>query len=454
MRTVSPKRPLVVALAATTLLAGPVTSATATPSPAPAGAQAGAQAGSTASETTGTKITVRAWDDARDFSRGTFENVWLGQNGGLVIDSSAKGKRVTYTDPFGSGVTKTYVTGSWTSPVVTPGYRIDESISSWNAKTPTGTFVETTFRGKLADGTWTKWYIMGRWTSGNDYAKGDIHRTSVDGQGDDNANIWTDTFSARTGHEPVAYQTKVTLLKPVGTNASPRLDAISTMTNELVPAYSGVTSQFTLGRHLELQVPRFSQNIHTGEYPEYGGGGEVWCSPTSTSMVQYYWGRKHFVPKSELAGIETPTGDRMVPYAAINTWDYTYEGSGNWPFNAAYAARFGLDAQVTRLRSLAEAEKFIEAGIPLVFSLSWDLEEMPEAGYDTNGHLLVLVGFTADGDPILNDPASSSNEAVRHVYTRENFEKVWQESTDGVTYVIHPKDVKLPAHVPGTTPNW
>jgi hypothetical protein len=63
---------------------------------------------------------------------------------------------------------------------------------------------------------------------------------------------------------------------------------------------------------------------------------------------------------------------------------------------------------------------------------------MPEAGYETNGHLLVIVGFTADGDPILNDPASSSDANVRSVYTRENFEAVWQESTGGVSSVYHP----------------
>ena len=39
------------------------------------------------------------------------------------------------------------------------------------------------------DGTWTKWYVLGRWTSGDDFAKGDIHRTSLDGQGDTDANV-------------------------------------------------------------------------------------------------------------------------------------------------------------------------------------------------------------------------------------------------------------------------
>lgn len=34
------------------------------------------------------------------------------------------------------------------------------------------------------------------------------------------------------------------------------------------------------------------------------------------------------------------------------TWDYEYEGSGNWPFNTAYAGSFsGIDARVTRLHS-------------------------------------------------------------------------------------------------------
>ena len=75
---------------------------------------------------------------------------------------------------------------------------------------------------------------------------------------------------------------------------------------------------------------------------------------------------------------------------------------------------------------------------------------MPEAGYGTNGHLMVIVGFTADGDLIINDPADNSNAAVRTVYTRENFESVWQRSTGGMSYVYHPKDVKLPATCRGS----
>ena len=62
--------------------------------------------------------------------------------------------------------------------------------------------------------------------------------------------------------------------------------------------------------------------------------------------------------------------DPSVDYAARGTYDAAYRGTGNWPFNAAYAARFNLDAFVTQLRSLAEAEQFVRAGIPLVASIA------------------------------------------------------------------------------------
>jgi hypothetical protein len=400
-----------------------------------------------------TRITLTRWTDDADFGAGTLDGLQTA-DGKLVIDNGAELAKRKYDDPFDDAHGRKYDMATWTSPVVELAYPDDEAISSWNATTPTGTWVETLFRGLHTDGKWTKWYVLGRWTSGMDYAAGDIHRTSLDGQNDKDARILTDTFSARTGREPVAFQTRVNLLRPAGQTSSPQLDAIDTMTSELIPAYTGVTSSFTLGGQVELAVPPYAQNIHSGEYPEFGGGGEVWCSPTSSAMVLRFYGPEHSPSASDLEGIVAPNGDPQVDHAAMYTWDYTYDGAGNWPFNAAYAHTYGLDSFVTRLRSLAEAERFIAAGIPVVTSLSWDLAEMPEAGYETNGHLMVIVGFTADGDPILNDPASNSNANVRSIYTRENFEKVWQGSTGGVAYIYHPRNVPLPANLPGVTANW
>jgi hypothetical protein len=62
---------------------------------------------------------------------------------------------------------------------------------------------------------------------------------------------------------------------------------------------------------------------------------------------------------------------------------------------------------------------------------------------------MVVVGFTADGDVIANDPAAPDDSSVRRVYPRAAFENVWLRRTSGggsggVVYVLHPPDVPLP----------
>jgi hypothetical protein len=107
------------------------------------------------------------------------------------------------------------------------------------------------------------------------------------------------------------------------------------------------------------------------------------------------------------------------------------------------------------LRDLAEAEAFVAAGVPLVVSVSFREDELDGAGYETSGHLLTVVGFTAEGDVVSNDPNShrvASNDAVRTVYRRDQFERVWLGANGGLTYVMHPRDVALP--VPPIEPNW
>ena len=95
----------------------------------------------------------------------------------------------------------------------------------------------------------------------------------------------------------------------------------------------------------ELAVPRYSQEIHAGHYPEYDGGGEAWCSPTSTEMVVEYWGRGRR-PRPTRPGWTRRYPDPTVNHAARMTYDYQYDGAGNWPFNTAYAASFpGLEGE-------------------------------------------------------------------------------------------------------------
>lgn len=425
--------PIVAAVAASTLAATP------------------AEASGPAADPEPRAISFERFDSRAEFREGQTDGVRL--QGHRLALRHRTGHSMTYRDPFGDKRKRRYDVGSWTSPVVKLGFGATQAVPSWNATTPTGTWVETRLRGRQADGSWTKWYVMGRWTAGMDFERGDIHRTSVEDQGDEDGTVYTDTFAAEDGKPIEAYQTRVRLMRPHKSHKSPRVSAIGAMASEDA-GDPPPTSDSILKHAIDLDVPQFSQNIHKGEYPEFGGGGQVWCSPTSSSMVQYYWGRKYHVKKRDLRDIEAPNGDPQVDYAAMHTWDYAYDGAGNWPYNAAYVATYGLDTRVTRLRSLAEIERFVRAGIPVVVSLAFTEEEMPEAGYGTDGHLMVVRGFTEDGDPILNDPASDSNAAVRNVYTRENFERVWQKSSEGVVYIYKPHNLELPPNVPGATENW
>ena len=89
--------------------------------------------------------------------------------------------------------------------------------------------------------------------------------------------------------------------------------------------------------------------------------------------------------------------------------------------------------------------------------MSFKKSELTGAGYGTNGHLLVIVGFTPDGDVVVNDPASHlmpSNDEVRVVYDRAEFESVWVPHSGGIVYVIHPPTVPLPASLTPAQPNW
>lgn len=387
---------------------------------------------------------------------------WRGLHQGRTDGTRVLGRRLwlgrhtepfSYDDPFEDGGARTYDSGTWTSPVQRLGFGATEAVASWNARTPTGTWVQVQMRGHRSDDPgWTKWYVMGRWASGDDYAHGDIHRTSVPDQGDDDGSIAVDTFQAADGTSIDAYQLKVTLLRAKGTHATPRLSKVGLMASRVPDTETVPTSGFTLGKRVALDVPEFSQDEHVGHYPKYDGGGEAWCSPTSTTMDVYYWHRR--VPASELRWVKPkPHVDPQVDYAARYTFDYNYDGAGNWPFNAAYAAEFPhMESFVTRLRSLAEAEQFIKAGIPLVVSVSFDADDMDGAGYSTNGHLFVITGFTADGNVIINDPATAHDASVTRVYRRDQVENAWMHS-GGIAYVIHPANVALPPNV-SDEHNW
>jgi len=151
-----------------------------------------------------------------DFNSGTLHGLVLSDGQLKLADNGLD--QISYTDPFsslavlghsvdGSG---DYVSGTWTSQVYPMSFPFNELVSSWNSKTPPGTWIQSEVKPQLNNGHWAKWYILGRWAY-NDFVDGDpgFHRASVGGQGDADGFVSIDTFFTKD-HPAVAYQLRLT----------------------------------------------------------------------------------------------------------------------------------------------------------------------------------------------------------------------------------------------------
>ena len=101
---------------------------------------------------------------------------------------------------------------------------------------------------------------------------------------------------------------------------------------------------------------------------------------------------------------------------------------------------------MARFTSLAKAEVFVAAGVPVVVSFAWGNRDLTGSAIpSSNGHLAVLVGFDRDGNPIINDPAAATDEDVRRTYLRSEFEPLWLETSGGTVYLIYPEGAVVPS---------
>jgi hypothetical protein len=254
---------------------------------------------------------------------------------------------------------------------------------------------------------------------------------------------------ASQGVSLTSYQLRVTAIRRPSSTPTPTVRSLQAVASRPVTALPATSRRLLHSK--TLPVPRYSQMIHRGEYQQYGGGGEAWCSPTSLSMVLAYY--KALPAASNYAWVNKAYDDPWVDHVARVAYDYGYQGAGNWAFNTGYAANLTEEAFVTRLENLREAERFIAAGIPLVASISFSKGQLNGAPISsTAGHLVVVAGFTGTGDVVVNDPAAASNSTVRRTYDRGQFEKAWLRKSSGTVYVVRDAAHPLPAR--GSSAGW
>jgi hypothetical protein len=320
--------------------------------------------------------------------------------------------------------------GTITSPIHITRRPITTLIPSWNASTPPGTWLELHVRVRQGE-QWSNWYSMGIWAG----EENTIARHSVDQQQDANGAVATDTFTVQ-GQQANAYQIRVTLFS-VASGLSPVLwrvymIASADAKHQAEPFLSSDEEAWGM----DLDVPQHSQMLAAYSTPTAYGQGKEWCSPTTLNMLLAYWAEV----------LQRPNLLESVPRIAARVYDATYEGTGNWPFNMAYAAEFNLRAYVTRMYTFNQVEKWIQTGVPVGISVSYATGKLPNSPIPSTpaGHLLVVRGFTANGDVITNDPAAPTNETVQIIYNRYDLAQAWLNGSHGLVYIIYPENWPVP----------
>ncbi len=299
-----------------------------------------------------------------------------------------------------------------TSPKIETDIAWNELIASWNIGLPSDAYLKIEVRGIYPDHE-TRYYTLAIWsTDPMNYPRESVlHQKDIDG------DVLTDTMVLK--RPCTKLQVRLTLGGREAEKA--KFNFLGLCLTDTRDEYAVLPSnQAAWGKTID--VPERSQMA----YPD----GKELCSPTSLSMLMTYWSIR----------LKRPELSKDVPEIVKAVYDSNWPGTGNWSFNMAYAGSFaGVRAYVTRLSDISELEDWIAAGIPVALSVCYNKLR----GFDgaSSGHLVVCVGFTQKGDPIINDPGTSQN--VRKTFTRNNLIKAWAHSKNA-SYLIYPKDSKAP----------
>lgn len=296
------------------------------------------------------------------------------------------------------------------SAPVQPPSGWDELVVSWNADTNVTLTVSA--RAEWPEGPATAWYPFGVWSAWGARSSAKAVR---DAEGFLDTDVLSLTRPAR------AARVRVTVL---GDRSGLRRIALA-FCNRQLPTVERPALRSAWGRI--SPVPVRSQ----AEYPE---GISQWCSPTSLSMLLEHWS----------IGLGRADLNHTVPETAAAVHDPGWGGTGNWPFNTAFAGLHrGMGACVSRFNDLTDLERWVGDGLPVAASVSYALlkgKANPEKG---DGHLVVVRGFTAEGDVAINDPGVRRSRVPRTV-KRSDFSRAWNRSRRTV-YLVWPENHRTPA---------
>jgi cell wall-associated NlpC family hydrolase len=283
-------------------------------------------------------------------------------------------------------------------------FPFDQLLLSADVSFPGGGSLEAEAQVKTAAG-WSPWFSYGRFSP---------DQGSASAPGQDNEFGRMDVDILRLKQKATAYRYRLTLTSRGARPPVLRLAAASYTDSAAPYDQAGSSAKPADFKPLKTQVAPCSQMALQVNY-----SGDI-CSPVSMSMAFGYLGRK---------------ADPLATAAAVlDSGENIY---GNWFLNTSYAGSTGLYAFLTRLNSLEEARALLNAGAAVVVSVTFGPDELKNSPLKkTKGHLMVITGFDAKGNVIVNDPAAPENSAVGRTYDRTQFAAAWLKNKYGTAYVL------------------
>jgi hypothetical protein len=304
--------------------------------------------------------------------------------------------------------------GRWLTQEIEADFPFTEVLPSWNVDAPPDTGIRFEIRVRdAASPEWSPWLHMGSW--GRVVHRPD--RTVSFEHGTVNVDVLTLDQPAD------AIQMRAEFLDfnlphlPRGEGPALRRLAI---------CYSGVVEDPEQRAALMPPVEIEGEWVRTLPVPHHGQGvlgrplSGLCCSPTSLTMVLQSLGAECTLEENTEA-----------------VFDPEYAIFGNWARNVARAGELGFDAWLTRFRSWDQVRAEIAAGNPVIASVRIEEGEITGVTYD-GGHLVVVRGFTPEGDVVVNDPAYSER-GEGAVWFADEMATVWFDH-GGVAYMIRPRE--------------
>lgn len=354
------------------------------------------------------------FDTADEFDDGKLEHVRLEVNSParVVLDDKRPNTYPRY--------------GHWISPEVATEFGFTELLPSWNVTCPPNTGVRFDVRTRDArGGKWSPWMYVGQW--GRNVGNRERVVTSRYGMVHvDNLVLDrpADAYQIRARLESFDLDTKVNpSVRRVSVSYSGPVRDAARRERLVLPARAQGSWQ------RDLAVPFFAQGVAPSNVK-----GSI-CSPTSATMVMSYFGVA-----------------RPVTENALAIYDAEHDIFGNWGRAVARAGELGFDAWLTRFRNWEQVRAMIAQGQPVIAAINFTKGQFPSSVLgETDGHLIVIRGFTKAGDVICNDPASK-DKGNGVVYRADELALAWFTNAGGVGYVISGPLRAAPTTVPATSP--